>query len=250
MNVTVETHQTKHAWHGLATYRAAVSLEGSCSSCPAGQYQDSLGSSGCHMCTAGKYRNANAASVAEEDACSWCTQAGNGTFQPQEGQLQCKAKKTCPPGYGEHTNGGPLTDRTCTTCVPNLSFSAQDDGAPCAAVTTCTPNEWESASPTASSDRDCMTHTISCPEGQYTFAPPGPFADRVCHDILTCVAGRYQTVAPTESSNRECTACEAGRYQDRKNELGCIACSAGKHRTDEVASAPEVLACDECQPGY
>ena len=124
-----------------------------------------------------------------------------------------------------------------------------NDGTKCVNVTTCTADEWESSGPTASSDRNCSSHSMSCPTGQYTFAPPTYDADRVCHTVTTCVAGRYQTVAPTASSDRECTACEAGQYQDHENKFECIPCAIGKHRTREPSSSPESSACSWCTIG-
>ena len=194
-------------------------------------------------CAAGEH-TARVATQAADRVCSACAQ---GSFAAKGDAAVCVSWRGCGLGQGMLAEGSSIADRTCAACALGVTFSAVQTGSRCEAVHTCTSGEYQTVAPTTSSDRQCATHSVRCPDRQFTSVAPHGHADRVCTVTKTCTSGEYQTVAPTASSDRMCTSCPGGTFKAKPGNQACSEwrrCPAGQGM--QPGSATKDVTCTAC----
>ena len=247
-----------------------------CVACPAGQYNENVGSTtpdDCVLCQAGKYSIAIGAD--DEDTCvpcppgtyadenqrrdsnktcmpcpigrysyalasTGCSGCPPGTYAERKGTTTCAE---CPAGY--FTEKAPPF-RRCAAC-PAGKYG-EDEGAHRAE--SCVPCEIGRYGVGVGAERQDVC--LPCDPG-YANGVTGASAPTAC---VPCKEGRYSsqgsdacTPCPagevaSGSAQSACTPCAAGKYEE-SNE--CIPCPAGKFNVD--ASSGSSDACIECPVG-
>ena len=214
---------------GLCTYGQTL-LNGECTSCPPGEYQDQTDGSACQSCPENTF-----SAAAESAYCRPClpetfAATGQSVCTPCEGQTT----GTCCDGFA----GSPCTacaagtyvdDGTCQDCpVGEVSTRAS---------TTCTPCDGQTIPFTAPGISVCVACAAGFEKANATHCracAPGAFSDSdsVCQ---TCPVG----FASFEST-QGCEECQAGTYSTG-GQTNCTVCADG------LKSPPRASEClSEC----
>jgi hypothetical protein len=197
-----------------------------CTSCPAGQVQESSGKSRCHLCDVKR-----------------------GQFQDFAGQRECKSVRRCAAGSQlvEHSasSGGHCShcepgtfkedtgevDQKCMACAEGRFSSA---GA--SLCTECAKGTYQDMKGqlgcvpcvrgrfNAETGRTSELQCFSCPSGKFT-------AESGSASCTSCTKGFFlsDAVRAVEAS-AHCTMCPKGRFQERDGSIHCVACPSGKYQ--------------------
>ena len=169
-----------------------ANVEGSCTPCLSGTFQNSPGSANCLKCEPGMLSNPDLT------ACGPC-QAG------EFADTKAQACQTCPEG----TYAPSAQENECLACAAGSSTNNVTS------ATQCTPCKAGKFSTNDAGENAGAGGCVVCPAG--TSSSYGQF------ECTACSPGRYAT---SEESTM-CTDCEAGKFQASLNATSCVPCTPG-----------------------
>ena len=200
-----------------------------CTPCSAGTYSSAIGSSSCTSCPAGKYSAGGAAS---------CTSCNAGTYSAA-GATSCTS---CPFGYSSAAGSS-----SCVQCPVGTYYQV--------GTTSCTPCSAGTYSNTigATSSSTCTpcsagTYSIAIGSSSCTSCPAGSYSNKTGGvNCTACLRGTYSpTVGAT--SNTTCLTCPTGTYSNfASGQASCTDCRWGTY--SNVTGATSSSTCQTCSTG-
>ena len=249
----------------------------SCTSCPGGSYTLTTGansSTACGPCPAGSYILNGICTLCQRGTYNdkpgqtACTPCPNGSTSYTLGATSSSSCLNCNPGSYVNIIGWfdtpefTVTDWYCETCGPG-TYSVGGGATSC---TSCAAGTY-SSSRGATSSSTCLTceagtyssitgaaSCTSCAAGTYssitgaascTSCAPGTYSSSA--GATSCTLCAFGTYSPYTGRKIPCISCEAGSYSDVTGASSCTLCPAGTSLPTQGASS--LSACSSCPAG-
>ena len=201
---------------------------GDCENCPAGFFEDLLGSKFCQYCTEGKYN--------DEEGQTSCKDCETGKFSGV-GQSSCTG---CP--KGKYSDVAITNIGQCKKCAAGKSNGQTDQ---------TSEDSCEECDAGKFSDIDGQSTCKPCAAGKFseqgqtecTGCPKGKYSDEAITNIgqcKECEKGKYNG----QTDKTSCKECEEGKYNDEEGQADCKDCDAGKYSDNDGQTS-----CKDCDEG-
>ncbi|EGD80270.1 hypothetical protein PTSG_13064 [Salpingoeca rosetta] len=214
-----------------------------CETCPSSQYNPYTGRSSCRDCSSGYYRSSPSTQTRCQPgyrcpgSCSRIA-CSPGTYQNSYRQVSCKS---CEAGKYQTESGASSCNNCANGYYTTSAASAPRRCQPGFACSSCNRRACNGEFyQNAAGESDCK-RASQCGAGQYVSRGPSQTTDRVCGScslgrtyqdasshtfgsckpVRNCPAGTFVAADPTLSSDRVCGKCQEGTYSSGVNAKQC-----------------------------
>ncbi|EGD80478.1 p75 neurotrophin receptor b [Salpingoeca rosetta] len=214
-----------------------------CETCPSSQYNPYTGRSSCRDCSSGYYRSSPSTQTRCQPgyrcpgSCSRIA-CSPGTYQNSYRQVSCKS---CEAGKYQTESGASSCNNCANGYYTTSAASAPRRCQPGFACSSCNRRACNGEFyQNAAGQSDCK-RASQCGAGQYVSRGPSQTTDRVCGScslgrtyqdasshtfgsckpVRNCPAGTFVAADPTLSSDRVCGKCQEGTYSSGVNAKQC-----------------------------